>query len=463
MTLECPFVPSVTCSNPEEIYINLLTDKTTYSTCDTATLNFKLKNLGCDPQIIDLQNVLPAGLTYVDGSLNADQLVNAGGTAGTTNAYGGNGTFNWTAFTLPVGEYTVPIQVTGASTVNATVQADFQISGGGTGQSDYSSAANCQATPINFTLETAPELPDVTISTTETCYDPSGQLNYTISINNTTGGTLSPVNMTIPLSLDFTVVNSSVSYSDPTLTSAGNFMSNTADEGGMIQLDNLTVPNGTTTIQFTANANTSDTTATPSVILAGDVTTTCGAIAEKIVTDTIEYSADPNATTCALDTDGDGVVDTSENPGEENDPCLPAQAAGYTNYDHTNPIWAAADCDGDGVNNGTEHGSSDPYNACDPDANDLSCPTGDYDGDGIDNATDTDPSDPCVPNQVNGYTAFNSTNAIWRAANCDGDADTNGAEADAGADPYCDQSTVSNPSGSCDCAAGPVAPILIKN
>ena len=63
-----------------------------------------------------------------------------------------------------------------------------------------------------------------------------------------------------------------------------------------------------------------------------------------------------------LDTDGDGAPDVTDT--HPNDPCLPAQAAGYTGYDAANAAWQAADCDGDGVTNGNEVAcGSDPYNA----------------------------------------------------------------------------------------------------
>ncbi|MFK7949029.1 MAG: thrombospondin type 3 repeat-containing protein, partial [Saprospiraceae bacterium] len=62
-----------------------------------------------------------------------------------------------------------------------------------------------------------------------------------------------------------------------------------------------------------------------------------------------------------VDTDGDGITDVNE-PGTQNDPCLPAQAAGYTGFHAANPLWQAADCDGDGVNNGQEViDGTDPY------------------------------------------------------------------------------------------------------
>ncbi|WP_166638513.1 Ig-like domain-containing protein, partial [Maribacter spongiicola] len=122
------------------------------------------------------------------------------------------------------------------------------------------------------------------------------------------------------------------------------------------------------------------------------------------------------------DTDGDGVPDNTD--ADPLDPCDPVQAAGYTGYDATNAIWAAADCDGDGVLNGTEAtNGSDPYNT-------------DTDGDGVPDNTDSDALDPCDPVQAAGYTGYDATNAIWAAADCDGDGVINSTEVTNGTDPY---------------------------
>jgi len=132
------------------------------------------------------------------------------------------------------------------------------------------------------------------------------------------------------------------------------------------------------------------------------------------------------------DTDGDGVFDFEEiNLGtDQNNPCDPVQAVGYTGYDTGNALWAAADCDGDGITNGTEDmNGTDPYQA-----------SSDSDGDGIDDDNeindDTDLANPCDPIQVVGYTGYDTGNALWAAADCDGDGITNGNEDMNGTDPY---------------------------
>jgi len=131
---------------------------------------------------------------------------------------------------------------------------------------------------------------------------------------------------------------------------------------------------------------------------------------------TITVTAAP---TCPdpTDTDGDGFTDCEETTGLD-DPSTTANPGGAT---------------------------SDPNDPCDPDPTAVA--TGDCDGDGVPNSTDADPVDPCIPNPNPSFSS---------AAE---------AECTAGSDPFCDQSTVTNPSGTCSpsCAAGDVAPVLIKN
>jgi len=66
----------------------------------------------------------------------------------------------------------------------------------------------------------------------------------------------------------------------------------------------------------------------------------------------------------------------------------------------------------------------------------------DSDGDGIFDEQEindgTNKNDPCDPIQNEGYFGFDSTNAIWREADCDNDGFKNGDEVDHGTKPYLD-------------------------
>ncbi|GGG49606.1 hypothetical protein GCM10011414_19270 [Croceivirga lutea] len=128
------------------------------------------------------------------------------------------------------------------------------------------------------------------------------------------------------------------------------------------------------------------------------------------------------------DDDGDGVVNVDDTA--PNDPCLPAQNEDYTDFDGSNTIWRNADCDGDGVLNGTEFDNgTNPYAV-----------SGDTDGDGINDdneiAAGTNQNNACDPLQNPGYTGFDALNPIWRGGDCDGDGILNGNEADNNTDPY---------------------------
>ncbi|RIA10382.1 gliding motility-associated-like protein [Flavobacteriaceae bacterium MAR_2010_72] len=140
--------------------------------------------------------------------------------------------------------------------------------------------------------------------------------------------------------------------------------------------------------------------------------------------------------TSGNDCDGDGVLDATEisNSNDPKNPCDLVQAAGYTGYDATNAIWQAADCDGDGVSNGDEAtNGTDPYSNVDTDGDGLP--------DDFEIANGTDETNPCDPSQLPSYTGYDATNAIWQAADCDGDGVNNGDEVNNGTNPYLNTDT----------------------
>ncbi|MDP5229177.1 MAG: hypothetical protein NWQ38_02195 [Cellulophaga sp.] len=127
------------------------------------------------------------------------------------------------------------------------------------------------------------------------------------------------------------------------------------------------------------------------------------------------------------DPDGDGIASALDE--DPNNPCLPIQADTYRGYNPFSSIWANADCDDDGINNGVElDQNTNPY------VNESLI--GDMDGDGLKDNEDEDPDNPCVPVQFSGYNGFDASNEIWGAGDCDGDGVSNRNELANGSDPY---------------------------
>ncbi|NNF30922.1 MAG: DUF11 domain-containing protein, partial [Flavobacteriaceae bacterium] len=174
--------------------------------------------------------------------------------------------------------------------------------------------------------------------------------------------------------------------------------------------------------------------------------------------DPTEDDIDTAPFTVIGDTDGDGTYDDVD--PDPLDPCVDDGVIG--DEDITNPIWQAADCDGDGVTNGQEIiDGTDAYDFCDYDpANQDYTTTSpayqnadcdgdgvtngdeiDPDGNGIDDGNGTDPFDPCD------FVFADQTlppSSGWEALDCDGDGVTNGDEIIGGTDPTdpCDYNPV---------------------
>ncbi|SFD34729.1 hypothetical protein [Algibacter pectinivorans] len=127
------------------------------------------------------------------------------------------------------------------------------------------------------------------------------------------------------------------------------------------------------------------------------------------------------------DPDGDGVENSIDS--DPNNPCLPVQDVIYTGYNSYNSIWREADCDQDGISNIEELNSgTNPYF----DESSI----GDTDGDGLRDDVDPNPNDPCLPERFIGYQEFDSDNAVWAAADCNGNGVSNGEEFAQGRSPY---------------------------
>ncbi|WP_185781297.1 gliding motility-associated C-terminal domain-containing protein [Croceivirga lutea] len=147
-------------------------------------------------------------------------------------------------------------------------------------------------------------------------------------------------------------------------------------------LGNTTVTfiGGTASGSFNYDASTGQVNYTPTSGEAGNTVTGIYQVCNDASGSNICDNATISVSVTDPDDDGDGIPNSVDI--DPNDPCLPAQAVGYTGYDSGNTVWAAADCDGDGLNNGDEDSAgTDPYD-------------NDTDGDGNPDDSDANPTTP---------------------------------------------------------------------
>ncbi|NER17480.1 hypothetical protein [Spongiivirga citrea] len=143
--------------------------------------------------------------------------------------------------------------------------------------------------------------------------------------------------------------------------------------------------------------------------------------ADGLVQTGFDAGGDGTADHLDIDSDGDGCNDVLE-AGFTESSSITGELAG-TGYDANGQVTGGTD-----GYTGTNAEVTDPllFNACDTDT----------DGDGVGDSTDTAINDPCLPVQSAGYTGYDSANAIWQAADCDGDTIINSTEVTNGTDSY---------------------------
>ena len=159
-----------------------------------------------------------------------------------------------------------------------------------------------------------------------------------------------------------------------------------------------------------------------------------------------------------VDPDGDGTA--GPNGSDPTDPCDDVNGIDGHEDLSSSSDYAIADCDGDGVTNGSEidpdgdntpgPNGTNPEDPCDYNVAYITLPqtipwtTADCDGDGEPNVTDPNPFDPCEGGNL-ANVDLNDQTSDWYTADCDGDGTPNGEEVDPdgdgtagpnGSDPY---------------------------
>jgi len=144
-------------------------------------------------------------------------------------------------------------------------------------------------------------------------------------------------------------------------------------------------------------------------------------------TDSCTYSAsqvvaNADAAWLSADCDGDGVT----NGTEASNGTDPQDSCSYNVADVTLAITSGVDCDGDGVTDANEVAdNTDPTDSCDFVVANITEPVTavtDCDGDGDDSTTDPDDSDPCT---YSGSQVVANADAAWLDLDCDSDGNPN--------------------------------------
>ena len=282
---------------------------------------------------------------------------------------------------------------------------------------------------------------ELTKTVLPTTASPGSPVTFTISIfNNDTNGLIDATGVEVEdvIPAGFTLISGTISNSGT--YNPVNFT---------ITWSGLSIPLATTlNLTFDATVNASGPYLNTAEITASDQADSDSTVNNN---DGTEDDQDTASFTVIGDTDGDGTYDDVD--PDPADPCNDDGVIG--DEDTTNPIWQAADCDGDGETNGEEAtNGTDPYDSCDvtnqtvqtnpmnpgsPEQNAYDIwAAADCDGDGVTNGVEaetdgTDPFNPCNYNAASQIIA--NVTSEWNALDCDGDGVTNGDEILEGTDP----------------------------
>ncbi|WP_144080172.1 hypothetical protein [Flectobacillus major] len=185
MTLTCsnPVTP-----NPDNVHVVQDYADNNITQCEDPTLTFKISNTNCTDRVVNItENTLPAGLEYIPDTYNGP------GTPTITAT-----TFSLSNITVPPGDNTVTfsIGVQPIATGTFEVQAKYNatVASGGSGNTilsdDESGQVGLQTTKLNVGPATIVPLPDFTVTQDAIgC----GNINYTVTFNNTTGSAVTNV------------------------------------------------------------------------------------------------------------------------------------------------------------------------------------------------------------------------------------------------------------------------------
>ncbi len=284
MNFECD-PPDPCLQNSEQItFEKKLIGASNIPTCEEVRFMYRIKNQNCAAKTVNISDVLPSGMTWVDDSFEDGAL-----TTGTANTYANTNSFNLTGLTIPASGtaiFYVSAKFTNSTPAAYSNRASMAVSGGGTVQS------SCGNTTWNSVAPalTPVAVPTVTLAASKTCYLANETITYTVTVNNTSGAAASGMEFSAALGEDFTFVAGSVS----------NLFGGTANTYGgeeLLEIEGMTFPTGTSTFTYQVATGASNTDFPLSVNLSADPDADCSVENSRV-------SNDVNMTLCVPSSPG---------------------------------------------------------------------------------------------------------------------------------------------------------------
>lgn len=296
MTFTCDFVPEPA---PDNVHLIATILEDELKTCEEATIKLEFSNNNCDSKQINLANSLPAGLEFVPDSYVAiDQEA---------PTYSGQ-SFSLNNLVLQPGISYAYIKV---KTTNPTVSASYEtqftytVQGGVNIPNPYLSDGNVteagyQQTEFAYTAVVVEALPELTTTvanelSNNTEYlpsttNPGETLVYTYTFNNTSGATVSGLELTDQVSdLAVYLPGSIVSSTGVTFTS--NSYGNAGEEK-LLFLQGLSLPTGISTITVRVSVGMSEGNIESGVVYSKGPSDPCAAGGGEVLAMTLVTPAD---------------------------------------------------------------------------------------------------------------------------------------------------------------------------
>ncbi|APD06468.1 hypothetical protein UJ101_00937 [Flavobacteriaceae bacterium UJ101] len=254
LTFSCPELIPIT---PDNIIVIKSVEDDNPLLCNEVLYNFEIVNSNCADKTVNISDVLPSGMLWVKEGLTEAKLSGA-----IINDYANTDTLSINDIVIPGGS-TLSFSALAYFDSSATAgtynnQATMTVKNGVAGpylSYDANNLKTPSVTSLTANSGSKPYIPEATMSINSTeCYPDKSNTTRTVSIefNNTSGSDVDGINFSTILPENAIIVDGTLSslLSGSLVTAYGNTE--------ILDIENMTIPNGKTTITFQLNTNASE-------------------------------------------------------------------------------------------------------------------------------------------------------------------------------------------------------------